>query len=288
MNQIDYSDINKFLTSIGLIIIGVAFLIPWFINQNLNLLLIEKETLEKTTEAAKTILTKQQSYLLTISNHLQCILLLILLVGITFIWVGLSRWNKRQVVINGIQDEDWKARKAQNISKDEKREQIENTEELLVTPPAEKEYAVKKYIEIEERIYLKLSNYYTTNYITQHNIRIGQFEYDIILKSKFIQKRVDLILEIKYFKNKVSQERFMNLTRQFLMAITNYEQTQLRYGVIPILLLVFDSETTMQEADTYRLKMFELAQSNGINKLRILYRLESNIESIIPNRLLED
>ena len=72
------------------------------------------------------------------------------------------------------------------------------------------------------------------------------------------------------------------------MSITNYEQTQLRFRVIPILLLVFDSETSMHEAEPHKLKMLELAQGIGINNLRILYRLENDIATINAPRLLED
>lgn len=53
MNKIEFSDINKFLTSVGLIFIAAAVLFPWFINQNSSLIILEQEKIEKSTEIAK-------------------------------------------------------------------------------------------------------------------------------------------------------------------------------------------------------------------------------------------
>ena len=70
MNKIEFSDVNRFLASLGLIAIGLAFFLPWFVNQNNSLLVLEQEKIVKLTLTAQQIIIKQQKTLLTINRIL--------------------------------------------------------------------------------------------------------------------------------------------------------------------------------------------------------------------------
>jgi hypothetical protein len=250
MNKIEFSDINKFLTSLGLIFIGAAILLPWFINQNIDIILVENDKIEKTTSTAKTIITKQQDYLLFISNHLNCFVTILIGLGLFLLILGIYRWKKRQNVIDEIQNEELKSKRLLNISKDEKKEIIENEIGLSVE---NKSTTVQKYIDIENLVFLKLAPYYKVNYDTSQDIRIGQSNYDIILKSKYIEKREDLILEIKYFDKLPPFNRLLESINKFLLDINNYENTQKR-KVTPVILLIFSS-LDMNQAEDQKLKL---------------------------------
>ena len=184
MNKIEFSDINKFFTSLGLILIGLSILLPWFINQNEKILLIDKSKIDNLSPAAKEIVIKQQYYLLTLNTWLPWIILTLIVVGIVLLIYGLSKWKVRQEVIDKIQDEELKSKQQQNLSPEERKAIKEN--ELEETKPEDINSAVRKYISIEDRIYSKLLPYYQVNYNTSNNIRIGPYNYDIMLKSKFI------------------------------------------------------------------------------------------------------
>ncbi|MCE9539119.1 MAG: hypothetical protein K8R85_07865 [Bacteroidetes bacterium] len=280
MNKIEFSDINKFLTSLGLIFIGAAILLPWFINQNIGLIILEQDKIDKTTPTAKAIITKQQDYLLFISQHLNCIVATLIGLGILLLIIGIYRWKKRQYVIDEIQNEELKSKRLQNISKDEKKEIIENE----IGPSVEnKSTAVQKYIDIENLVYLKLAPYYKVNYETFQNIRIGRSTYDVILKSKYIEKREDLILEIKYFDKLASYNRLLESINRFLLSIDNYENTQKR-KVTPIILLIFSAlDSNQAEDQKTKLKTY-LTEIRP--DLRIKFFKESEIHSVETPQLL--
>lgn len=280
MNKIEFSDINKFLTSLGLIFIGVAILLPWFINQNIDLIILEQEKIDKTTTTAKTIITKQQDYLLFISQNLICIVATLIGLGLLLLIIGIYRWKKRQYVIDEIQNEELKSKRLQNISKDEKKEIIENE---IGSSVENKSTAVQKYLDIENLIYLKLAPYYKVNYETSQDMRIGQFTYDIILKSKYIEKREDLILEIKYFDKLPPHNRLLESINRFLLGINNYENTQKR-KVTPVILLIFGALDNNQANDQKAKLKAYLTEIRP--DLRIKFFKESDIHSIETPQLL--
>jgi hypothetical protein len=282
MDKIEFSDINKFLTSLGLIFIAVAILLPWFINQNIALIILEQEKIDKTTDIAKTIINNQQVYLLFISRHLSCIIVSLIGLGVLFLTIGIYRWKKRQFVIDEIQNEELKSKKQQNISKDEKKEIIESEIDPSVI---DKSITVQKYIDIENLVYLKLSTYYKVNYDTSQNIRIGQFTYDIILKSKYAEKRVDLVLEVKYFDKLPPYNRLLESINRFLLGINNYENTQKR-KVTPVIILIFSSlDYNQAEDQKSKLKTY-LTEIRP--DLRIKFFKETEIHSLETPKLLTD
>lgn len=280
MDKIEFSDINKFMTSLGLIFIAAAILLPWFINQNIALIILEQDSIDKTTETAKAIITNQQDYLLFISQHLICIIISLIVIGVLFLTIGIYLWKKRQYVIDEIQNEELKSKKQQNISKEEKKEIIENE----IDPSDEdKSNTVRKYIDIENLVYLKLSSYYKVNYDTSQNIRIGQFTYDIILKSKYIEKRGDWVFEIKYFDKLPPYNRLLELINKFLLGINNYENTQKR-KVAPIIILIFSSLDYNQAEDQKAKMKTYLTEIRP--DLRINFFKETEIHSLETPKLL--
>jgi hypothetical protein len=282
MNKIEFSDINKFLTSLGLIFIGAAILLPWFINQNIDLIILEQDKIDETTATAKAIITKQQDYLLFISQNLSCIVATLIGLGLLLLIVGIYRWKKRQNVIDEIQNEELKSKRLQNLSKDEKKEIIENE---IGSSVENKTTAVQKYIDIENLVYLKLAPYYKVNYETSQNIRIGQSTYDIILKSKYIEKRGDLILEIKYFDKLPTYGRLLESINKFLLGINNYENTQKR-KVTPVILLIFSAlDNNQAEDQKAKLKNY-LTEIRP--DLRIKFFKENEIHSMETPLLLAD
>ena len=80
MNKLEFSDLNKFLTSVGLIFIGIAFLLPWYINQNSDLIVLEQTKIDSSTKTAQKIIDNQQNYLNYISANLICIIITLLIV----------------------------------------------------------------------------------------------------------------------------------------------------------------------------------------------------------------
>ncbi len=284
MNKVDFSDINKFFTSLGLILIGLALLLPWYISKNINILLIDKENIENKTCIGKSVLNSQQEYLYKFNNWLPIIMAILIVGGIVLLIIGLIKWKKRQKVIYGIQDEEWRLKKMEGISIEEKTENIGN--EIKDFSGTDKQTNIQQYIQVENSIYLKLTRKYSLNYIVEQNLKIDRYNFDIILKSKYFNKRTDLILEIKYFKRSPSSVEIFAITRLFLLSIAHYEQTLQRPKVIPILIFVLDSKEILDKSKESKQKMKDLANDHGIDNLRIIYLLKDKIESSTPENFI--
>ena len=126
IEKIEFSDINKFLASLGLICIGLAFFLPWFFNHDVSILLLEKDKIEKLTPTAKIIILDQQKALMMINQTVPWVSGILILIGIVLLVYSIKLWKKRQTVLDKIQDEELKSKEFQNLSKQEKRELIEN------------------------------------------------------------------------------------------------------------------------------------------------------------------
>ena len=284
MNKVEFSDINKFFASIGLILIGLAFFLPWFINQNSDILFLDEEKLNTLSPESIQIITKQQNYLLFLGNSLSWLTPILIGLGLLLLLYGLSQWKKRQNVIDQIQDEDLKAKKHQNLSLEDRKEIKE--EELIETRPEDIKTEIVKYIAIEDKVYKKLLPYYSVNYEMISNIRIGPYNYDIILKSKYIKVRADLIVEVKYYKVQMIYNRLLDSTMQFLRAINHYENN-LQRSVIPILIFVYVTNSEKERILEHKEKLIAYSQEIG-KKIRVKFFREDELESLEPSELLAD
>jgi hypothetical protein len=266
MNRVEFSDINRFLTSIGLIFLLSSAVLPWFINQNSSVITIDQNTIDSSTDAGKRIIVNQQEYLLFISDHLVCISGTLLVLGILLLGIGIYRWKKRQRVIDEIQNEELKSKQKENISPEQKMEIITHELEKEDQNPAG---GVETYLNIENSIYLKLSQFYKVNYDTTRDIRIGQFTYDIIVKSKFIEQREDIILEVKYYYRNPGYTRTLDALNRLLLAVNHYESTQ-RRNATPILIFVLNPEIDKTKFLEHKFKLAEyLANTRPDCRLKI-------------------
>lgn len=287
MNKLEFSDLNKFLTSVDLIFIGIAFLLPWYINQNSDLIVLEQTKIDSSTKTAQKIIDNQQNYLNYISANLICIIITLLIVGTTLLAWGIIRWNKRQNVRDAKENEELNALKKQNITEQEKKDIIKGEiDSEIESINTDKTRVVQNYLDIENLIYLKISNYYTVNYINRQNIKIGKFNYDIIMESKHIQKRGDLIIEIKYITNADTYSKFIDSINQFLFAVNHYESTQER-SVIPIIVFVLNEKTNESNLEPIKTKLKRYS-SNIRGNLRLRIIEEKKLELMEAPKILED
>ncbi|HBL75142.1 MAG: hypothetical protein A2W90_05675 [Bacteroidetes bacterium GWF2_42_66] len=96
MEKIEYSDLNKFLVSIGVTLIIVAFILPWlYLKEPFDLSLTQEQISKLTNEAQKIIVIRQNFILRTI-NYIQYLSIGLFVSGLTSIIIGLCRWIKKQ------------------------------------------------------------------------------------------------------------------------------------------------------------------------------------------------
>jgi len=262
MNKIEFSDINKFLASLGLISIGLAFFLPWFINQNSSLLTLEQEKIHDLTPNAQQIIINHQENLLAINHLLPYISIGLIILGLILLIYGIVKWKKRQIVLDKIQDEELKFKETQNISSQEKREQIINELEKIesfdnepkIKSNHEMQSDVDTYIQIEDTIFLQLTQTYKSTYIPSHNIRIGDFDYDIILKSKDPSINKDKIIEIKFFKHQLTYELIKDAVTKLVFSCNHYEESFKR-RTTPILIVIYSGKEFDESIKQYKKRL---------------------------------
>lgn len=284
MNKIEFSDLNKFLTSIGLIFIGIAILLPWYVNQNSTLITLEEDKIGNYTSDSQTIITNQQQYLLFISQNILCIVIVLLVIGFGLLTWGIVRWRDRQSVRDEKENAELDALKKRAMSSKEKEAIIEGEIESD-TPIENKTETIQKYLNIENLIYFKISEHYRVNYINSQNIKIGTYNYDILMKSRNIEVRGDIILEIKYISNQLNYGQFMYHINTFLSSISHYETTQMsQKRVTPIIIFVLEGEK-IATANSYKEKLRSYGKELR-NNLRINFIDEKEISSMDAPRFI--
>lgn len=267
MNKIEFTDVNRFLASLGLISIGLAFFLPWFVNQNNALLIIEQKKILEFTPTAQQIITKQQDTLLTINQLLPYVSVSLIILGVVLLVKGIGKWKERQTVLDKIQDEELKSKEIQNLSSQEKRDliesEIENTEELdeETSTTQTKNQSVEDrtadidaYIQIENSIFLQLSTSFKTNFIASQNVRIGNTNFDIILKAKDPLLSKDRIVEIKFFKKQLTYEIVKEAATKLILACNQYD-ANFKRRTYPVLIIVYDEKEYDETIKQYKKKL---------------------------------
>jgi hypothetical protein len=282
MNKIEFSDVYRFLASLGLISIGLAFFLPWFVNQNNSSLLIEEEKIKKLTTVAQSVIARQQDAQLTYNKIMPTVSIILITVGFTLLIWGLYRWSKRQTVLDKIQDEDLKSKQIQNIPVAEKREQIGNEIEIIEETTGEiisdenRQLEIDSYIQVEDSIFLQVSQNFKSNYIASQNVRIGNYEYDIILKSKDLSLYKDRIIEIKFFKNRMTISSIQEAATKLILACNHYEENFKRKTFATLIIVYSETEydETLKKYKTdiqkYATELGKIFRINFFDKQKIV------------------
>ncbi|WP_396600749.1 hypothetical protein [Algibacter sp. R77976] len=240
LNKVEFSDLYKFLTSVGLIIIASAFLIPWlFMKQEIGLLISETEYNELVKSSKK--LTDNRIKLgLFITKAIPYISGILFALGIIISTIGIKKWKRKQdtvdetdqlkltelkAKINELDSTEIEQKAEEEVKKeismtstnsDKENEQTEIEEK----PTIDIEELKSNLIDMENLFFKKIVDFNSFVYEPKSNIKIdNQFEIDIMLKSLDIAKYPDILIEVKYIQNKLKfsivQDAFRNLTKAY-------------------------------------------------------------------------
>jgi hypothetical protein len=249
LQKIEYGDINKFLVSIGLVLISLSVVSPYlYLTQDFGIN-IEKSKFEKLQEPAKNIILDKQEKVALLKNLFYVIPIILLLGGIICIWIGLSRWSKRQIKIDEkfdkevdkltIEIESLSPEEREEKAKEEIRQiQEEEKPERITTSKEVRSEVFREYIAVEESITQVFKNYNSKNFEVLAQQKLGnKFEVDIFLKAKS-SEFADRIVEIKYFRKKISGAVINSALKQ-LSTYIKYYKSVTHKPVVPVLIVVY-------------------------------------------------
>src|SRR5687768_7405134 len=95
-NKIEFSDLYKFLTSVGLLFIASAFIIPWlYMKQDMGVS-ITNEEYEQLVNGSKYLVDRKICFSIFLIKILPFVCIFLFLSGIFLSYFGISNWLKKQ------------------------------------------------------------------------------------------------------------------------------------------------------------------------------------------------
>ena len=179
-------------------------------------------------------------------------------IGIFFTLWGSLKWLHIQKTLDKITKLDLEEKElhiqsmsAQEIAEKVIQEDIENHEAINTDPQKIHSYTttssrIRKAFEVEEASYNYLKKKLKRKYNVLQNVKVGNYEYDIIATSKY--NNIDLLYEIKCWNNPVTKStlvRFISKIEQRGVAYENTAHRNFRF----IILIVYSADIPTETTD---------------------------------------
>jgi hypothetical protein len=267
LEKIEYSDLNKFLVSIGVALMAISILILWLFFKEPFDLLIDKDRLDHLTNLAKAIITTRQGQVAKLLCFIPWLSLFLFLLGLLSLICGLLRWWKKQHLLDERDELTNKKLKKEleKLSEKEVEEKAETeyTETIEMQPEkredqkeiTNKENFIRSYLNVEQEISDKLRLLLSDQYRILTNYRLKQVEYDIILNAP-LKQDADIIIQIKYYPNGANSPYLKGTLIKMEMAKKLYQETMKKKAKSVLIIVVPES----------KFNLFEIAKLKAVTK----------------------
>ncbi|MGK9123916.1 hypothetical protein M1D52_07340 [Olivibacter sp. SA151] len=295
MEKIEYGDVNKFLVSIGLVLITLSFALPYlFLKEDFGVYLEISKILELQPHM-QTLIWRKQMQVAFLQDALPVISLLLFAFGILLSQWGLRRWFKRQRSIDEKFDTELAKSKleltamsplevAEKAQSEVQEIEAVNNEEHKTGPS---DYSLIDYLKVEERVYNLFKNNPSRHFDTYTQMRLGRTEIDVVMASRSSSYR-DRIIEIKYFKTNFNHFVVDKALVQLNNTITYYKSNTGR-SAVPVILIIYEPET-FKNSDIISIQAQVLnwaSKYRDLNRLKAAFIAVSEIEMFDVKTLLK-
>jgi|GEM_PF-2757102 hypothetical protein len=306
MEKVQYGDVNRFLVSIGLILIILSLLLPFFYLQEDFGLYLEQETIDAFNPIVKESIEQKLNIVTEIQNNLLCVSIFILLLGTTFFVIGLLNWIKRQkktdekedleteklrLEIDKLTPEERREKAEDEVTTNEYNEYKEEQKHVNSTQKEVKETVINNYLAVEEKLIQVFRNYKSKNFHIFDNVRIAdRYPIDILLEAKE-RGFSDRIVEVKYANKYISKSVLDSAIKQ----LSQYSRFYTKFyskNVVPVLLFVYSDKAEVKESDLellrYRIRSFsDMSASKTMKRLQVYFIKESDIDKFDVKSILK-
>jgi len=155
MNKPEFSDFYKFITSLGLLLIAFAFLLPWlFLRESFNSL-VSVSDIATLTPTAQTFITYQQYASLWIIQNIKLLSIISAVLGLMLLFCGIILWFRKQRKLDTKEELETK-----KLLYETKKMEPEQIAEKWVGKTHTKEQLniIENYIQIESSILINFRN----------------------------------------------------------------------------------------------------------------------------------
>lgn len=280
MNKPEYSDLYKFIVSIGVVLIGFAFLLPWLFLREPFDILVSTENIAKLSPTAQILISYRQNITLWLVQNILWISAIPALLGIAFLVRGLPLWQRKQKITDKKDELEVEklSREVKNMSVEQVAVKIiQKTVEESQLKEGEKAVAnsqikaVNEYIRIEKSIFEKILYCFGSGNV-RLNQQIKDSSVDLIVRVNMVDRA---IFEIKYFKRTINLSHKINSISQTLVnSVQAYKAVSPQHFAYGIGLIILDNEqidvdkkvkVTTREISGITIKIIMLTENEFIN-----------------------
>jgi hypothetical protein len=287
LDKVEFSDLYKFLASLGLGMMVVALCFPFFLFQ----IDITKnyQVVNSTSGFLKQFILQQEKIGCLLFDWWWVISIIIFFTGGFLFIDGIRKWGKRQSVIDKSQDLDLlekeKIKKASQSEVDKKlSEDVSEIEEAAETEDVDSRRIVfQTYKSIEKKVIDSLVTVDST-IKKQNNVKVNNFVYDLVIIKRLSDiQRLHKVCEIKYYQKIIHYSYLLQGVSSFLLAANNYERYVVaddpRINVEYYIIWIYANPNQKELLDKYKVKVISYAQEKGID-LRIIVKAESELGNL--------
>jgi len=208
MAQLEYGDFYKFVASAGIALIAGALALPWLFLREPFDLTIDESKLKTLTPIARGAVMHRQQIVAGILPWLPWASVLLASLGFGLIICGLVMWSTRQRIRD--RGEEAATKKAEQELRQMTKQEIEvkAVEELesveeeseqpqAVAPERVPVSALHAYLDAERALFARMSECLGPDVHIQTNQRVGNVEYDAIVR---LGQNERVIVEVKYIR----------------------------------------------------------------------------------------
>ncbi len=268
-DKLDFSDFNKFIVSVGIILLTLAFIIPWFFFKDVSNFQIAQSSFDSLTNVSKNFVYRREKIIDWLFIIIPIASSVFSLSGVSLIYWGLKRWFIKQTEITDKIDQLNILKLQQEIkplSKEEKKQNIladnillgasvNKINELALNENAEidlndkekcpppkigdiivEDAIVENALAVEEIVMNRIVSKNLFEYEIKRDVKIGnQFPIDILMQSR-LKEIPDKIFEIKYFNININFEsiysKLIELNKLRLLYNSNYQKVAFVYFMV--------------------------------------------------------
>ena len=258
MDNLQYDSFYKFIISVGIVlIVAPLFYLHYLVSGSYDIMISQEEA-NNLSQISSDFLSIKIQYIHAIFEYLPIVCLVSISIGIFFTLWGSLKWLHIQKTLDKITKLDLEEKElhiqsmsAQEIAEKVIQEDIENHEAINTDPQKIHSYTttssrIRKAFEVEEASYNYLKKKLKRKYNVLQNVKVGNYEYDIIATSKY--NNIDLLYEIKCWNNPVTKStlvRFISKIEQRGVAYENTVHRNFRF----IILIVYSADIPTETTD---------------------------------------
>lgn len=298
--KIDFSDLYKFLTSIGVVLILSAFFIPWLFISNASNYSLSISEYNSLTEGAKDLYGNKVALLNLILKNVYYISFILLLFGASLLSLGLYKWSQRQKTfdqmdflsliklkhetksLTDIESRSKTVREIETQIAEVAQDETENVDRNL-----EKNEMINSAEAIEDEIYNLIINIDSFNFEIEKNVKIlNTWEFDLFLTSINNKINADRAIEVKYFQKNISLTNIKNDFGRLKTFSSNYRARLKRHLRIYVLVIYENALVNGEVKGRFDFAIKELNKEGRGSKIETIAISKSNLTKEIIEKLI--